>query len=60
MPVPRNVCTASSGVLTIGCPLTLKLVFSTICRPVVSPTARSRVWKSGLSVAETVCKRAER
>ena len=41
MPVPRKVSIASSGVFTIGCPLTLKLVFSTIWRPVVSPTARS-------------------
>ena len=39
MPVPRNVSTASRGPFTIGCPFTLKLVFSTISRPVTSPTA---------------------
>src|SRR5262249_39620655 len=41
MPVPRKVSTASSGVLTIGCPLMLKLVFRAISRPVVCPTAVS-------------------
>ena len=30
------------GVFTMGWPLTLKLVFSTICRPVVLPTAWRR------------------
>src|SRR5256885_5681135 len=41
IPVPRNVSSASRGVLTIGWPLTLKLVFSTISRPVTFPTASS-------------------
>jgi len=41
MPVPRNVSIASRGVLTMGWPLMLKLVFKTISRPVVFPTARS-------------------
>ena len=34
MPVPRKVSMASRGVLTIGWPFTLKLVLSTISRPV--------------------------
>src|SRR5665213_1750412 len=39
MSVFRNVSIASWGVLTMGCPFTLKLVFSTISLPVVLPTA---------------------
>src|SRR5947207_1924895 len=60
MPVPRNVSTASRGVLTIGWPFTLKLVFNTISRPVVRPTARNSSWNSALSAAATVCTRADR
>ena len=42
MPVPRKVSIASAGVFTMGWPLTLKLVFKTISRPVVLPTAGGR------------------
>src|SRR6184192_1419699 len=59
IPVPRKVSTASRGVLTIGCPFTLKLVFNTISRPVVRPTARSSSWNAALSAAATVCTRAD-
>ena len=50
---------ASWGVLTIGCPLTLKLVFSTIARPVRFSTSRRSSWNSQLSSCETVWTRAE-
>src|SRR3989441_11314260 len=59
MPVPRNVSIASSGVFTMGCPLTLKLVFKTIARPVSVPTARRSAWNAASSFADTVCTRAE-
>ena len=42
MPVPKKVSMASVGVLTIGWPFTLKLVLSTISRPVFFPTSCSR------------------
>ena len=35
------------------------VVFSTICRPVVFPTAWRRAWNSGLPFAETVWRRAD-
>ena len=59
IPVPRKVSIASRGVLTMGWPLTLKLVFNTISRPVSLPTSSSNVWNSLLSYADTVCTRAE-
>ena len=51
MPVPRKVSIASSGVFTIGWPFTLKLVFSTIWRPVVLPTASQQRMKIGIVFA---------
>src|SRR5579859_1518258 len=54
IPVFRKVSMASRGVLTMGWPLTLKLVFKTISRPVVLPTASRSAWNSLLSEAETV------
>src|SRR5215510_13281190 len=59
IPVLKNVSMACDGVLTIGWPLTLKLVFRTISRPVVLPTASRRAWNSGLSVGDTVCSLAD-